>query len=996
MLLPFCSQPAHAQGLCPGDCNGNGGVTVDELTRSVGIALGEVPYRLCPPTDRGQNGVVTVDELIVAVNTALGGCPETVALYQAPETTAPAGPGENGTGVLPNGRRVDPAGVQVPLDTLPLNVQRMPDGRHLLVTNDGWGSEEGERGLQLVDTQTLQVNRVEIEHFFGLAVTPAGDRVFVANGDADRIEALAFDGNALIPEAQPLAELPSGTYPTGLAISFDGSYLYAVGLLDNSLWSIDLVTNEARKAGSAVGNFPYTVILSPDGRRAYVSSWGLNNGNSTGFVPSPLPPIDPSLPTMSSVAVLDLTDPVNPQLLRYIPIARSLKIDNRTIFGGSHPSAMQLSADGKLLFVTATNLDLLVVLDTEAMSTVAEIPLNTFDDRPLPEQLQGFYPNALALSPDGQRLYVAHAGINAVQAVDIDAEARRFTPLGFIPTGWFPSALALSPDGTLYVANGKGAGVGPNGPELVDISLTTMSSTPFYIGRLLKGSLSIVNDVDTFDLTAGSEQVRALNGFDPVQARWVDGAPGAGEVQRGQPVPIDFGSGPSDTIRHVVFILKENRTYDQVFGSFPGGDGDPALELFGEDVTPNHHALAAEFAMGDNFFADAEVSIPGHEGTDQGNSNDFTEKIWVRNYNGEIPDSIVQYGQEGFCKAGYIFQALENQGVPFRVYGEAFEFLSRFQAGIDGQGVESTFANILAAFGSVEKVVTLLPDLVNGNIQALRDAGVDVDLLANVVWPNLRLDYSSNILPDKTDVERAGQFLEELAAYEESGELPNFIFIWIPNDHTFGAAPNTPTPRSALSDNDTALGMIVDGLSHSSFWSHMAIFVTEDDAQDGQDHVSAHRTIGMVISPYVKRGYVSHVHHSNVSMLKTMELLLGGPPRSQYDRYALDMRDYFTSTPDLTPFVARARQVAPALNPTVEQASNAYLRRAAEISATLDLDMYDEAGENLSRVLWLVHVGERVEREKAWARAISLSLVISLLAGGIVIGRRRVRPASQT
>src|SRR4029453_11845473 len=525
--------------------------------------------------------------------------------------------------------------------------------------------------------------------------------------------------------------------------------------------------------------------------------------------------------------------------------------DARRIFGGSHPSAMALSPDGRFLYVTATNLDLLVVLDAATMDLVAEVQLNQFDSVPLREQLQGLYPNALAVRGDGRRVYVADAGINAVQVIDVDPSAPSFTPAGFIPVGWVPSALGLR-DGTLYVANAKGAGIGPNGGELIDINEENFGNTPYYIGRLVKGSLSIIENVDAYDLTAGTATVRQLNGLHPTELRWVDGAPGAGEVQRGNPVPIDFGSGPSEQIKHVVFILKENRTYDQVFGAVPEGNGDPGLVLFGENITPNHHALAREFAMGDNFFCDGEVSIPGHEWTDQANTTDFTEKLWPRNYNGNLSSLVVQFGQEGFAKHGYIFESLQRQQVSYRVYGETFHFLTRYVAGIDGGGPASLNPIILEGFGGpVGKVLGGLANLLNGDIEALEASGANVDLL-RTAWPNIMIDYPSNILANRTDVERSQLFLSELAQFEQSGELPSFLFLWLPNDHTFGVAPNMPTPDSAVADNDDGLGRIVDGLSHSRFWPNMAIFVSEDDAQDGQDHVSAHRTISLAISPYGK------------------------------------------------------------------------------------------------------------------------------------------------
>jgi len=1009
-VVTMLLSPRYAgAALCVGDCNGDGEVTVDELVTGVDVALGTATMRQCRTVNDSGSDRVTVDELVRAVDAAINGCPATVDVFRAPAGTDVSGPLSASQGVLPNGRKVDAAGTQVSVDTFPLNLALSHDESQLIVTNDGFGDDDFERKIQVIDTATESVTtRVPLEHYLGFAMSPDGQRVFVSNGKADQIDGLHFDNGQLVADAEPVAMLPEGTYPTGLSVSPDGNYLYVVGLLSNSFTTIDLRTEgtctpeppgpspACQFRANHIGNFPYTVIPSADGQHAFVSSWGLNNNNPTGLIPAPLPPLDPNLPAMSSVAVVNLADPTKPAYQKYVPIGRSQSIDNKTVFGGSHPSAMKLSPDGALLYVTATNLDLLEVIDTTTLTVVAEVSLNQFESGHGSLALQGLYPEAVAVSPDGRRIYVADAGINAVQVIDADPQTKTFATAGFIPTGWYPSALALTADGKrLYVANAKGVGVGPNGAELVDISTTSMSGTPYYIGRIIKGSVSIIDDVDQYDVSAGTAAVRANNGFDPVPLRWVDADPGPGDIQRRQPVPADFGSGPSAQIKHVVFILKENRTYDQVFGDLEGGNGDSNLTLFGEDITPNHHALARQFAFGDNFYNDGEVSIPGHEWTDQGNTNDWIEKTWPFNYNnGGISDAIAQTGQEGFTKGGYIFELLDREKVPYRVYGEAFALLSRLATGIDGGGVASLFPLLVQAAGSVSELAAHTGDIFEGNLDALRQAGIDVDILTQQVWPNFKLDYPSNIIASKKDVDdRALPFIDELNQYEANGNLPTFLFIWLPNDHTFGAAPSMPTPDAAVADNDQALGMVVDALSHSPFWKDMAIFVSEDDAQDAQDHVSAHRTISLVMSPYVKHGYVSHEHQSNVSMLKTMELLLGVGPLSQYDRYAPDMRDYFTATPDMTPFVAVGSSVQSENNPTVKQAGNSYLRQAAEISAGLDFDTYDEAGPQLSRVLWLVHVGHQFERQKRLAVGLTLALTLSLIGGGVMMQRRRLSPS---
>jgi hypothetical protein len=374
----------------------------------------------------------------------------------------------------------------------------------------------------------------------------------------------------------------------------------------------------------------------------------------------------------------------------------------------------------------------------------------------------------------------------------------------------------------------------------------------------------------------------------------------------------------------------------------------------------------------------------------QGNNNDWVEKIWPVEYNNFLSTSFnIESGQEGFTEGGYIFEAFKREGISLRVYGEPLAFNSRLAAGPTGGGTSETLKLLLNAFGSVSVLSSSVGDLLAGHLDALRAKGVNVDILQNDIWPDLKLDYPSNILADRTDVERSDLFKSELAQFETNGNLPQFLFIWIPNDHTFGAAPSMPSPRSAVADNDQGLGRIVEALSKSRFWNDMAIFVSEDDAQDGQDHVEAHRTLSYVISPYAKHAYVSHLHHSSMSMLKTMELLLGAQPMSQYDRYATDMRDYFTTTPNLAPYTALAARVRPEVNGEPEDQPNPLLREAAEVSEDLNLDTYDEAGPELSRVLWLVHVGEHIERQQQVAMWSAAALPLLLVSMGMVIQRRR-------
>ncbi len=977
----------HA-ALCASDCNGDGQVFVNELIRAVGVALESTPYRTCPPADTGRDGAVTVDEVLQGVQRGLDGCPAEIATFQAPEQVAPAGPMSGGLGILPSGRRVTPAGTQVATETMPLNMALTADGNTLVVTNDGYSDDHDELFLQAFDTHTLAVSKIDVQQFYGLAMTPGGESIFVGsdqNGTPDRIDKLTLHDGRLSKAETPFLTLPDNTFPSGLALSQDGSHLFALGMRTNSFLSIDLATKTVHQADKQAGNYPYSVLLAKDGKRAFVTSWGINNANPPDFVPAPLPPSDANKTERSALVEIDLTNPDAPVVLRHVPIARSVRVNHRTEHGGSHPSAMALSPDGAFLYITATNVDLLIVLDAATLTRIAEVPLNIFEPGPVDGQLQGLYPNALAVSPDGKRLYVADAGISAVQVINVDATARTFTTAGFIPTGWYPTSLALTNDGKrLYVGNTKAAAAGPNGGP--GFNGTYNDS---YIGQLLKGSLSVIDNVDQYDLQAGQAQVVVNCGFAPQTQRWVDGVAADGELQRGGPVPADFGAGPSEAIEHVVFIFKENRTYDQIYGTFPGGNGDPSLAEWASGPTPNHQALAREFAMGDNFFNDGEVSILGHQWQDQSNCTDWTEKLWPGNYDRNLPSGITEQGQEGFAKGGYLFDALERQDISFRVYGETLGLLSRFSTGINQGGVGSIALPLTQAFPGRLPTADEIFQIVNGDIESLRAKGVNIDILKNTVWPNQMLDYPANIIPNRLDTERAELFKGELDAYTARGVLPKFLFIWLPNNHTFGATPGEPTPRSAIADNDAGLGMVVDGLTHSPFWPKMAIFVTEDDPQGGVDHVSAHRTLDLVISPYAKRGYVSHRHHSSMSINKTMLLLMGAAPMSQYDRYATDMRDYFTTESDLTPYTARPRNFPPEVNPQPGAAPNVFLRQAGELSEDLDLSTYDLDGNEMSRILALVSMGEKAERASSLASAQVMIAFALLISSAVLYGRRR-------
>jgi YVTN family beta-propeller protein len=586
-------------------------------------------------------------------------------------------------------------------------------------------------------------------------------------------------------------------------------------------------------------------------------------------------------------------------------------LDGYHVISGSLPSSMAVSPDGSTLAVTASNNDLVVLLDAATGEVRRTIDMHVFSDGPT-----GAQPNALTWSPDGRVLYVAEGGRNSVALVD----PATGSVAGRVPTGWYPSAVTATADGErLFVASAKGLGAGPNGVELSEDDKSGTRAS--YIGNLLNGTLQeIPLAAACLDLPRLSTAADRANGFVPAQA---------GDTSV---VPARYGDPPSSRIGHVVFILKENRTYDQLFGDMEGTERDERLGFYTGPVSPNHHAAAREFAHGQNFYDVGQDSFDGHFIIDSGHENEFDQKIHptVWNANKLGPEGLYVSAPENLPEGGYMWNNLYRHGVDFKVYGEATYLL----------GLGPT---VLVPPSQFEEPKAILPAAF-----ALQD--------------NYSLTYPSQITPSRpdgefTDEDRADDFLRDLQAMELTGRMPKFLFLWMTDDHTHGATPGEFTPETLIARNDHAMGRILEGLSHSRFWNDMAILVTEDDPQDGQDHVDAHRTVQLVLSPYVRRGHVSSVHHSNMSALKTINLLLGVPPTSIQEASATSLADYFQPTAQLEPrYVTKPIEIPPETNPEPAQAANASLREAALLQKDIPPGI-DEGGSALQEVLRLRHEG---------------------------------------
>lgn len=783
----------------------------------------------------------------------------TVAQHAAPP---PRGPGALGGGVtqLPNGWRIAPAGRHMPVGDLPLNMVWSPDGRYLIVTNNGWSKPT----LTVFDTANFYVkSTVEVDHaWLGLAWHPDGTRLFSSGAAQNVVNEFAWNGEALKqasqvkvgePVLRPTFEtLDNSGFIGGIALTADGRRLFAVHVLGRAVSMIDLETRAITRTVRLDAE-PYSVLTSADGRSVFVSLWG------------------------------------GAKLLTFD--AATLERRGEVVVG-EHPNAMVQSRDGARLFVACANTNAVWVVDLASGRAIEQIGVALFPKAP-----PGTTPNALALSPDGSTLLVANADNNTVAVVDVSRPGASVVR-GFIPTGWYPTGVTFDPAGKrIFVLNGKGLSpaANPRGPQP-----GTRGADGQYIGGLLQGAISEIPMPDATTLAALTARVYQVTPYDDKTKLAPAGAPA------GSPIPARVGE-PSP-IKHVFYVIRENRTYDQVLGDMPEGNGDPTLTLFGEEVTPNAHALARAFVLLDNFYVDAEVSYDGHAFSTGAYATDVVEKIWPTNYGRRGAIYLSEgngprrnpYGNLSAPPQGYIWDMAARAGVSVRSYGE--------------------FVRRDAGTG---KVVATVPGL-EGN--------------AHPEYPPYDLSIADNA--------RVDVWLKEFREFERTGALPRLSIIRLGNDHTAGTRPGAWTPRAMVADNDLALGRVIEAVSHSRFWHESAIFVLEDDAQNGPDHVDAHRAPALVISPFVRRHAVDSTLYTTSGMLRTIELILGLEPMSQYDAAATPMYHAFQPGAVATPFTA-----LPARVPTDER--NASTAWGAEASLRMNLREADLAPElELNEIIW--------------------------------------------
>lgn len=809
------------------------------------------------------------------------------------------GPQGAGRHVITTGQLIAPAGETLPFGGRPVDIANTPDGQTLLAKDN--------RGLVVVHvptwtlTQELAFDKDFGGSMHGIVVSRDGKRAWLTTAQNRLYEAERGDDDRWawkrwIVLHGPKIVLPGyknetdDSHSCGITLAGDEKTAFVCLSRNNSLAEVDL-TEGTLKRTIPVGVAPYDVLLVDEGRKAIVSNWGGRRARSD----------DRTEPSSGTPVVVDARGVASSGTVMWVDLASGSAIAE--IETGLHPSDLVLSPDGKQVFVANSNSDTVAVLDVAQPQLVER-----FELRPQAGMPFGSTPNALAVSDDGKRLYVALARNNAVAVVDLPGDYSQGDPqlAGVIPTGWYPGGLVLNGP-TLFVANVKGIG-----------SRREKDGPGKFNSHGHMGSLSRVEIPSPEQLAVHTKQVSELGrGAEIVDAMQA----GAGASVK--PVPLPLRPGEPSLIEHVVYVIKENRTYDQVFGDLPQGKGKTELCIFGRKITPNHHALAEQFVLLDNFYCNGVLSADGHSWATEGNVTDHLEKSFggfTRSYT--FGDDPLTYSSTGFLWDGVL-----ARGQNVRNYGE-----------MDNAELDPPKATFLEVFRDWQAGT--------GKIKSRRSIGIAT--LRERSCPDYP-GWNLNI-PDQL---RVDVFLRELKEFEKQGQFPSLTLVHLPQDHTSGTSPDNPTPAACVADNDLALGRLVEGLSHSRFWPKTCIFVVEDDPQDGFDHVDGHRTVALVISPYsCGRGVVSDFYNQT-AMLHTMELILGLPPMNQMDALATPMRACFAAKPDPQPYEALAANVAlDEMNPPMASLKGRQLE-LAELSDAQPLEQLDAADEDtFNRILW--------------------------------------------
>jgi YVTN family beta-propeller protein len=745
---------------------------------------------------------------------------------------------------LPNGWSLSPAGKSLPLGDLPLNMAISNSKKLMAVTNNG----QSKQSLQLIDVKTEKIlDNIEIKKsWLGIHFSNDEKYLYASGGNDNWILLYAIINNKLkLKDSIKLGDKwPNKISPAGIEIDDAKNLMYVVTKDNNSLYIINL------KNKTIVQQIPldaeaYTCLLSANKKLLYISIWG---GKKV---------------TVFNTIEKKVTDNINV---------------------GDHPNELCLTKNGNYLFVANASDNSVSVIDTKQHKVIETLTASLYPDAP-----QGSATNGLALSEDEKKLFIANADNNCLAVFDI-AKPGNSESEGFIPTGWYPTCVKVVGK-KIFVTNGKGFSsfANPKGPSPVKRRVKHQADDedgPQYIGGLMKGTMSIIDMPSEKQLSIYSQQVYKNTPYTKEKETLSRG-------EAGNPIPQKVGD--KSPIKYVFYIVKENRTYDQVLGDVAAGNGDTSLVLFGEKITPNQHKLVKDFVLLDNFYVDGEVSADGHNWSLGAYANDYLEKNWVTSYGGRGGTYDAEGTREiANSKGGFIWDHCKRAGVSYRTYGE--------------------FAD---------------------------------DYKANIpVLENHFCTYYTSWDESVRDTTRVGQWKRDFDSLVAINALPQLSTLRLINDHTQGMSLNNPTPFAHVADNDLAVGMFIEYLSKSKVWNESVVFIVEDDAQNGPDHVDAHRTTAYVAGPHVKRNFVDHTPYSTSSMLRTIELILGLAPMSQYDAAATPMWRCFTATPNFTAFTALPANVNLADKNTVNNI-------LAERSAQFDFSKEDRAPDlEFSEVIW--------------------------------------------
>jgi DNA-binding beta-propeller fold protein YncE len=767
----------------------------------------------------------------------------------------------SGETLLPNGWSLRPVGEQLDMGDFPTHLEVSPDGEFAAVLHAGWGTHEV-RVVSLNDRKVTSMVVID-QTFQGLRFSEDGTRLYVSGAEEECV--YVYDhrkGYLTLRERIQLTSVKDKNVIAGLTEYDAGKKLIACGLMMHQLLIADLTTLKPATSPELINadvvriplpneSYPIDVIVAPNGKQAMVSLWG-----------------------KASVAVVDL--------------------ETRTVVAEwpvrSHPTEMRFIDSGKRLLVGCSDDNAVVMLNVET-----GLPEEIIRTSLHATTKNGSTPNSLAVTPDERVLLVANADNNNLAAFDIQTRGQSKS-LGFIPVGWYPTSVRFSKNGDqILVTNGKGLASRDNarGPNPLQ---EPAKSVREYIAGLFKGTLSFISTPSPNQMARWTKDAYAVS---PLRS---DEQPNLQTLASDSAIPAKVGE--ASPIKHCFYIIKENRTYDQVFGDIAKGNGEPDLCIFSERVTPNHHALVNEFVLLDNFYVESEVSADGHEWSMAAYATDFVERAWPLNYRGN--KGKIGYTSEGgyqiaYPSSGYIWDQCKKSGVSYFSFGEFIQ-----NPKVPGEPGKAR-----------------VPSL-DGHFDPL--------------YRSYDLDYM--------DIDRVKRFRERFAEFDRNDNLPQFIVLRIGNDHTSGTRVGKKTPTAMVADNDLALGQLVEIISHSRYWEKSAIFVVEDDAQNGSDHVDAHRTVALAISPYIRKGTVDSTLYSTSSMLRSMELILGLQPMTQFDAAANPMYASFGKACDPKPYTAKPAQVD-------LYETNSPLAWGSDLSEQLDLSREDAADDLLlGEIVW--------------------------------------------